>query len=98
MEFILKGIYILIFLISLLLVISLCLLSLEHWIHPFKKDSEAVILILGSIILSTGMYFSVKYGYYLSNLLKSLYWLVGSWVITILVITIGLLFFNGSQK
>ena len=84
--------------ISLLLVLSLWLLSIEYWLHPFKKNSESIILLSGGIILSIGMYFSVRFGYKLDSLSSGLFWLFGTWLATMLFITIGLIFFNGPQK
>jgi uncharacterized membrane protein len=73
-----KAIFFITFLGSVILCISLLLLSLDHWLHPFKKDSEAIILLTGSFVTMTGMYVGVKYGYNSQDLPKGFFLLTGS--------------------
>jgi hypothetical protein len=88
----------LIFSISLILCVSLQLLSLDHWLHPFKKNSEATILLMGSFIVIAGMYYGVRSGYMTQSISKGFFILTGSWIAAVLAIAIGLVFFNGSTK
>lgn len=93
-----KVFFFLTFFVSVIFCIILMLLSLDHWLHPFKKDSEAIILLTGSFVTMTGMYVGVKYGYYAQDLPKGFFLLTGSWIAATIVIAIGLVFFNGSSK
>ena len=93
-----KGIFFAILSISFLVVVALLLLSLDHWTHPFKKNSEAVILLIGGFIISAGMVLSIKYGYFAGSMSTGVLLLAGSWLVTLFCITLGLMFFNGPTK
>jgi uncharacterized oligopeptide transporter (OPT) family protein len=68
---------------------------------PYKKTSEALIFLVGSVIMISGIFISYRYGY-----LSELFWvaigmLIGTIIISIIWIFIGLLFLltrNPHQK
>ncbi|MBK9256700.1 MAG: hypothetical protein IPM42_14525 [Saprospiraceae bacterium] len=93
-----KIIYFITFFLSIILFLSFMGLSLDHWLHPFKKNSEAVILLLSGILTIIGMWYSLKYGYNTDHISKGIFQLLGSWLLTAIFLTIGLVFFNGSSK
>jgi hypothetical protein len=93
-----KIIYFIVFIFSIVLTLSFMGLSLDYWLHPFKKNSEAAFLFLSGIITIIGMYYSVKSGYKPDNVTNGIFQLLGTWLIAAIVLIIGLVFFNGSSK
>ena len=98
MQMLIKIGYYTTFILSVLLFLSFMGLSLDHWLHPFKKNAEAAILFLSGIIIIFGIFFSVKYGYKSDHISNGIFQLLGSWLVAAIFLTIGLVFFNGSSK
>jgi hypothetical protein len=98
MDMLVKILYFINFSFSVILFLSFLGLSLDHWLHPFKKNAEATTLFLCSVITIIGMIYSVKYGYNSDEVSKGILHLFGSWLIAAMFLTIGLVFFNGSTK
>lgn len=90
--------YYITFILSVMLFLAFMGLSLDHWLHPFKKNSEAAILFFSGIITIIGVFYSVKYGYNSDHISKGIFQLFGTWFVTAIFLTIGLVFFNGSSK
>lgn len=97
-EVFIKIIYYITFILSAVLFLSFMGLSLDHWLHPFKKNSEAALLFFSGIITLFGMHYSIKYGFSADNISKGIFQLLGSWMVAAIFITIGLAFFNSSSK
>lgn len=62
---------------------------------PSKKASETFIFFGASCIVSAGMVVAYKYGFALSNIWTAVCILLASWVLALVWIVVGLLFFNG---
>jgi lipopolysaccharide export LptBFGC system permease protein LptF len=95
---IIKIIYFVVFILSIVLTLSFMGLSFDHWLHPFKKNSEAALLFLSGIITIIGMYYSIKFGYKPNQATYGIFQLLGTWVVAAIFLTIGLVFFNGTSK
>jgi hypothetical protein len=92
-EMLIKILYYITFTLSIVLFLSFIGLSLDHWLHPFKKNSEAAILFLSGVISIFGMWYSLKYGYNADNISKGIFQLLSTWLVTALFLSIGLVFF-----
>jgi len=86
--FILFGINSLLVLFSLFSFFNLLL-------DPYKKMSEALILLSGGVIVAVGLFLAYQYGYSSSDFIKGVIFLVAAFVIALVWVIIGLLFFNG---
>lgn len=86
--FILFGINSLIVLFSIFSFFNLLL-------DPYKKMSEALILLSGGVIVAVGLFLAYQYGYSSSDFIKGVIFLVAAFVIALVWVIIGLLFFNG---
>jgi hypothetical protein len=62
---------------------------------PYSKVSEIVIIAIGIIIVFIFLYFAHKQGFKIENYRKGIILFGVSWLISVLTIIIGLLFFNG---
>ena len=62
---------------------------------PYKKTSEAMIFLAGSIIMGCGFYLSYRFGFVPEQFWIAVGILIGTFVLSVIWILIGLLFFNG---
>jgi hypothetical protein len=81
--------------VSSLLVLFSIISSFDLILDPYKKLSEALILLGGGCILAIGLYLAYHYGYLNANFTKGIIILVTAFVIALAWVIIGLLFFNG---
>lgn len=83
-----------------------CLLSLYFFLspvnnilyHPFVRTSENVIFLIAALVLSGGLYWSYQIVQGTEKYWNGFGVLVLGLIVSILIILIGLLFFNGPLK
>jgi hypothetical protein len=93
--FLFKAAFFIIFGINSLLVLFGVFTFVDLLLDPYKKLSEAIILLTGGIIIGIGLYLAFRYGYATADFAKGVLILVGAFVVALVWIIIGLLFFNG---
>lgn len=98
MEFIQKGLFYVMFGITSFIILYLLTMSVSIFLEPYGKKSEIVIMLIGTVLLGAGLYItyctiktSERYAYACGMLGLT-------WVITLAVIIIGILFFSGPLK
>jgi hypothetical protein len=62
---------------------------------PYKKTSEAMIFLAGSMIMGCGFYLSYRFGFVPEQFWIAVGILIGINILSIIWIFIGLFFFNG---
>ena len=90
-----KAVFFILFGINSLLVIFSLFTFYDLLVDPYKKLSEALILLIGGVIIGVGLFFAYQYGYSSADFLKGSIILIAAFVIALVWIIIGLLFFNG---
>lgn len=90
-----KAAFFILFGINTLLVLFSIFSFFDLLFDPYKKMSEALILLSGGVIIAVGLYFAYQYGYSSADFLKGCIILIAAFVIALVWIIIGLLFFNG---
>ena len=90
-----KAVFFILFGINSLLVIFSLFTFYDLLVDPYKKLSEALILLSGGVIIAVGLFFAYQYGYSSDDFLKGSIILIAAFVIALVWIIIGLLFFNG---
>lgn len=90
-----KAVFFILFGINSLLVIFSLFTFYDLLVDPYKKLSEALILLSGGVIIAVGLFFAYQYGYSSADFLKGCIILIAAFVIALVWIIIGLLFFNG---
>jgi|JI7StandDraft_1071085.scaffolds.fasta_scaffold00071_14 uncharacterized protein YjeT (DUF2065 family) len=90
-----KAVFFILFGINSLLVIFSLFTFYDLLVDPYKKLSEALILLIGGVIIGVGLFFAYQYGYSSADFLKGCIILIAAFVIALVWIIIGLLFFNG---
>ncbi|MBK8820775.1 MAG: hypothetical protein IPN49_17440 [Saprospiraceae bacterium] len=98
MDFLYKMAFYVMFGISCILIIYLSTHMVSIFLDAYGKKSEVVIILIGSIILGTGLfkaYLSIQTG---DHFLFASGIIGLSWLVSLVVILIGLLFFNGPLK
>jgi hypothetical protein len=95
MMFVSKAAFFILFGINSLLVLFSFFSFINLLLDPYKKLSEGIILLLGGIIVGIGLYLAFRYGYATTDFTKGVVILVSAFVIALVWIIIGLLFFNG---
>jgi hypothetical protein len=95
MEFLSKVLFFALFGISILLTTYLVTMFFSVLLDPYKKSSEAIIIILGACFLGIGLYFAFQHGYLTANYLRGCFFLISAFVAALIVLVVGYLFFNG---
>ena len=95
MEFLSKVLFFIMFGISILLTLYLVLGFVDILIDPYKKASEAIIMLIGGCILGVGLYIAYQNGYVPVNYGRGCIILIIAFFTALLTILIGLFFFNG---
>jgi len=95
MEFLYKPVLFVLFGINILFMLFCILNFFDCVFDPYKKLSEAIIILLGAIIVSIGLFFAYQYGYSAAEFLKGVLILIAGFVFALVWIIVGLLFFNG---
>lgn len=95
MEFFSKTLFFALFGISILLTLFLVFSFFDLLIDPYKKTSEAIIMLIGGCIIGAGLYIAYQQGYAPMSYGKGSVILVGAFLIALVSILVGLLFFNG---
>lgn len=90
-----KAVFFILFGINSLLVIFSLFTFYDLLVDPYKKLSEALILLIGGVIIGVGLFFAYQYCYSSADFLKGCIILIAAFVIALVWIIIGLLFFNG---
>lgn len=90
-----KIFYWLILGISVLMCIFYVLNAIYTTTVPYNKTSEAIILLVSSVIMGVGIFVAIKYGYHLGYAWRAIVILVATCIISIVWTFIGLLNFNG---
>jgi len=90
-----KAVFFILFGINSLLVIFSLFTFYDLLVDPYKKLSEALILLIGGVIIAVGLFFAYQYGYSSADFLKGCIILIAAFVIALVWIIIALLFFNG---
>ncbi len=93
--FLSKAVFFILFGINSLLVLFSVFSFIDLLLDPYKKMSEALILFIGGVIIAMGLFFAYQYGYASADFLKGVIILAGAFVVALVWILIGLLFFNG---
>jgi hypothetical protein len=93
--FLSKAVFFILFGINSLLVLFSVFSFIDLLLDPYKKMSEALILFIGGVIIAVGLFFAYQYGYASTDFLKGVIILAGAFVVALVWILIGLLFFNG---
>lgn len=98
MEFLYKMAFYVMFGISCLVTFYLSIQMVSIFLDPYGRKSEVVIILIGLIILIAGVFKS--YGLIQTNnqYLSGCGTIGMTWLVTLVVILIGLLFFNGPLK
>jgi hypothetical protein len=94
-EDLLKVLYYVSLGISILLTLFYLFNFFDLVYDPYKKTSEAIIFLVGFMMMLLGMFLAYKYGYSVDFLWRAIGILVATCVISIIWIFVGLLFFNG---
>jgi hypothetical protein len=95
MAFIMKVLFFALYGISVLLSIYLILGFFNLLVDPYKKSSEAIIMLIGGCVLVVGLYISYQYGFIPVNYIRGCIILTVAFFTALLSILIGLFFFNG---
>ncbi len=90
-----KAAFFILFGINSLLVLFSIFSFIDLLFDPYKKMSEALILLSGGVIIAVGLIFAYQYGYSSADFLKGSLILISAFVIALVWIIIGLLCFNG---
>ncbi len=90
-----KAAFFILFGINSLLVLFSLFSFFNLLLDPYKKMSEALILLSGGVIVAVGLFLAYQYGYSSSDFIKGVICLVAAFVIALVWVIIGLLFFNG---
>ncbi len=90
-----KAAFFLLFGINSLIVLFSIFSFFNLLLDPYKKMSEALILLSGGVIVAVGLFLAYQYGYSSSDFIKGVIFLVAAFVIALVWVIIGLLFFNG---
>lgn len=90
-----KAAFFILFGINSLLVLFSLFSFFNLLLDPYKKMSEALILLSGGVIVAVGLFLAYQYGYSSSDFIKGVIFLVAAFVIALVWVIIGLLFFNG---
>jgi hypothetical protein len=93
--FLSKAAFFILFGINSLLVLFSVFSFIDLLLDPYKKMSEVLILFIGGVIIAVGLFFAYQYGYASADFLKGVIILAGAFVVALVWILIGLLFFNG---
>lgn len=95
MDFIVKMVFYILYGLSCLLCMFFFFSAINELFYAYGKKSESIIMSLAGLIVATGLYFSYQI---IKNSDRYLYCsgLLGiCWLIAIVVVIIGLFFFNG---
>ena len=96
MIFLSKLIYYSTFCFSGLFTIYLALSPVNNLLyHPFVRRSENIIMLIGTAIMITTLYFGRQSIYQGEKFFQGAIVLAGGCVLTFIVVMIGLFFFNG---
>ncbi len=95
MEFLSKTAFYVLYGMSGLAMLFFFASSAKLLLDRYGKTSEAIIMALGGIVFGTGLYFTYHLLQDSERYLHGFGALVITWVVAILVVLIGLLFFNG---
>jgi uncharacterized protein YjeT (DUF2065 family) len=95
MEFLSKVCFFALFGISILLSIFLLMGFFDLLVDPYKKTSEAIIMLIGGCLLGVGLYIAYQYGYVPVNYVRGCIILIIAFITALLSVLIGLFFFNG---
>lgn len=95
MEALSKLIYYVLFGINILLVLFTIVNFFSLSSDPSKKLSEALIFLVSSIAIVTGLYLAYRFGYSNESYVKGCLILLGNFISGGMIIFVGLLFFNG---
>lgn len=90
-----KASFFILFGINSLLVLFGLFSFFDLIMDPYKKLSEALILLFGGVIIAIGLFLAYQYGYSQSDFMKGIIILVGAFVVALVWIFVGLFFFNG---
>jgi len=90
-----KAVFFILFGINSLLVIFSLFTFYDLLVDPYKKLSEALILLIGGVIIAVGLFLAYQYGYSSADFMKGVIILIGAFVVALIWVIIGLLFFNG---
>ena len=90
-----KAVFFILFGINSLLVLFSLFSFFNLLLDPYKKLSEALILLSGGIIIAVGLFLAYQYGYSSADFMKGIIILIAAFAAALVWIVIGLLFFNG---
>ena len=90
-----KAAFFVLFGINILLVLFSVFSFIDLLLDPYKKLSEALILLCGGVIIAVGLFLAYQYGYLPADFMKGVIILIGAFVVALVWIIVGLLFFNG---
>jgi hypothetical protein len=90
-----KAAFFILFGINSLLVVFSIFSFFDLLLDPYKKLSEALILLCGGIIIAVGLFLAYQYGYASIEFIRGVIILVVAFFIALFWIIVGLLFFNG---
>lgn len=95
MEFLLKALFFVLYGISILLTLFLIFSFFDLLMDPYKKSSEAIIMLIGGCILICGLYLAYQQGYIPINYIRGCIILIIAFGAALVSILVGLFFFNG---
>jgi hypothetical protein len=95
MEGLSKAAFFILFGIDCLLVLFSIFSFFDLLLDPYKKLSEALILLSGGVIIAVGLFLAYQYGYSTSDFLKGVLILVSVFIVALVWVIVALLFFNG---
>jgi hypothetical protein len=90
-----KSVFFILFGINSLLILFSLFTFFDLLVDPYKKISEALILLIGGVIIAVGLFLAYQYGYSSADFMKGVIILIASFVVALVWVIIGLLFFNG---
>lgn len=90
-----KAAFFILFGVNSLLVLFSIFSFFNLLLDPYKKLSEALILLSGGVIIAIGLFLAYQYGYFAADFLKGVIILVSALAVAFIWIVIGLFFFNG---
>ncbi|MBK9256702.1 MAG: hypothetical protein IPM42_14535 [Saprospiraceae bacterium] len=93
-----KAAFFILFGINILLVLFSVFSFFDILLDPYKKLSEALILLSGGIIIAVGLFLAYHYGYTSGDFLKGVLIIIAAFVVALVWIIVGLVFFNGPLR
>jgi hypothetical protein len=90
-----KAGFFILFGINSLLILSIIFIVIDLLLDPAKKNSDAPILLGGGAIIAVGLFLAYQHGYSSGDFRKGLLILMAAFVVALVRIIVGSLFFSG---